>query len=145
MEKVRNIGDLLVHSRRLSVLVIGLVLAVLAAVIALTTLQVREGIRGQIAGRDGEVLHAVALMHYAEDVEQGLAGPVEDWGDQLSIVLKSAQLRGVLGVRLFDAEGRFVESFPPYVMENTLTDEFLPRLKQRQPVSHTPERKIVDE
>src|SRR5258706_7876625 len=124
MEKVRNLEELLARSRRMGVLVIALSLAVLAAVIALTTLQLRAGIRRQIAGRDGEVLYAVALMHYADDVEQGLAGPVEDLSDQLSIVLKSAQLRGVLGVRLFDAEGRFVESFPPYVIENTLAGEF---------------------
>ena len=122
-------------SRRLAALVIVLALAVLAAVVALTTLQVRKGIRQQIAGRDGEVLYAVALMHYAEEVEQGLAGPVEVGGDQLGIALRSAQLRGVLGVRLFDAEGRFVESFPPPVLENTLADGILPQLKQRRPVS----------
>jgi len=135
MEKVRNIGNWMMRSRRLVALVIALTLLVLAGVVALTTLQVRDGIRRQIAGRDGEVLYAVALMNYAQDVEDGLAGPDESGGAQLGTVLKSAQLRGVLGVRLFDAEGHFVESFPPSVLENTLDVGLLPQLKRRQPVS----------
>jgi signal transduction histidine kinase len=135
MDKVRQIEELVLRSRRLPLLVIALALAVLAAVVAVTTLQLREGLRQQIAGRDGEVLYAVALTHYAEDVKQGLGGPVEEAGDELGIVLKSAEIRGVLGVRLFDAEGRFVDSFPPYVIENSLAPELLPRLRQHHPVS----------
>src|SRR5262245_32381117 len=135
MERIRNIEELLLRSRRVAALVIVLALAVLAGVVTLTTLQVRERVREQIAGRDGEVLHAVALLYYAEDVEEGLAGPVADPGNQLSIVLKSAQLRGVLGVRLFDANGRFVESFPPNVTEGELIGRDLPKLRALRPIS----------
>jgi signal transduction histidine kinase len=135
MDKARSIDEFLSRSRRLPVVVIALALAVLAAVVAVTTLQLRQGIRQQIAGRDGEVLYAVALTHYAEDVKRGLGGPVESAGDELDIVLKSAEIRGVLGVRLFDSEGRFVESFPPYVMEQSLALENLSRLKELRPVS----------
>jgi signal transduction histidine kinase len=134
MNKDKQIATTARRARGPAVLSIGLALTVLAAVIALTTLQLREGIRRQIASRDAEALYAVALMHYAEDVEQGLVGPVEAVGDQLGIVLKSAQLRGVLGVRLFDAQGNFIESFPPDVMENVLASEYLPQLNQRRPV-----------
>jgi signal transduction histidine kinase len=135
MERIRHIEELVLRSRRLPALVIALTLAVLAGVVLLTTLQVRNQIREQIAGRDGEVLHAVALLHYAEDVEMGLAGPITSPGDQLSVVLKSAQLRGVLGIRLFDAGGRFVESFPPTVTELTLNDQHVRRLKALHPIS----------
>jgi signal transduction histidine kinase len=130
-----RIDPLLLRSRRTLALAIVLALAVLAAVVGLTTLQVRHNIREQIAGRDGEVLYSVALMYYTQDVEEGLAGPITDPGSQLTIVLRSAQLRGVLGVRLFDPEGRFVESFPPNVTERALAAGQLPRLKDLRPVS----------
>jgi signal transduction histidine kinase len=133
MERVRHIEKILLRSRRLPALVIALVLVVLAAVVALSTFQVREGIRRQIAGRDGEVLNAVALMHYAEDEKEGLSLATD--ADQMSIVLKSAQLRGVLGVRLFSRDGKFVESFPFEVIEAELPAEHLPTMGKLQPVS----------
>jgi signal transduction histidine kinase len=135
MNRIQQIEQAGSRSRRLPALVIGLALAVLAAVVGLSTLQVRERIREQIAGRDGEVLHAVALQHYAEDLEEGLAGPIANPGEQLSIVLKSAALRGVLGVRLFDATGRFVESFPLYVTEQGLSADAVRQLRALRPVS----------
>src|SRR5512147_2704167 len=101
MAQISQIELALLRSRRALLLVVVAVLAVLAAAVALTTLQVRQNIRHQIARRDAEVLYAVALMHYAEDVADGLAGPITDPGSQLSIVLRSSRLRGVLGVRLF--------------------------------------------
>lgn len=145
METVRHLEDLLLRSRRVPVVVIGLALAVLAGVVALTTWQVRHRIREQIAGRDGEVLHAVALMYYAEDVEEGLAGPVTDPGGQLSVVLKTAQLRGVLGVRLFDPDGCFVEGFPFDVTDPQLDPAHLPALRRLQYVTRFQPQARVDD
>jgi signal transduction histidine kinase len=108
---------------------------VLAGVVILTTLQIRQRIREQIASRDGEVLHAVALLHYAQDVETGLTGPITTPGDQLSVVLNSGRLRGVLGVRLFGPDGQFVESFPPSVTEQVVAEEGVDRLKELRPIS----------
>ena len=125
----------MLRSRRLALLVSVLALAVLAGVVLLATLQTRQRIREQIAGRDGEVLYAVALLNYAEDAEEGLAGTALNSGDQLTIAVKGSQLRDVLGVRLFDSEGRFVESFPPYVTETGLPESILPALRSLRPVS----------
>ncbi len=130
MEKIRQLEDLVRRVRRVPVLVISLALAVLAGVILLTALQLRQSIRQQIAGRDAEVLHAVAMLHYADDVADGLAGTVTDPGGQLSVVLKTAQLRGVLGVRLFDADGRFVDVFPFDLTEQPLDETSLPALRR---------------
>lgn len=135
MAHIGQIEVAFLRSRRALLVVIVAVLAVLAAAVAVTTLQVRRNIRAQLAQRDAEVLYAVALMHYADDVADGLAGPISDPGNQLSIVLRSSQLRGVLGVRLFDPQGRYVESFPPYVTEGTLAKEHFARLQHLQPVS----------
>ncbi len=136
MERVLHIQKLLLRSRRLPWLVAGLTLLVLAGTILLASLQLREKIREQIASRDGEILHAVSLMEYAEDVKQGLTGPITDLGSQLSVVLKSSQLKGVLGVRLFDGAGRFVETFPPAVREGRIDPRDLSALKHLRPVSH---------
>jgi signal transduction histidine kinase len=56
-------------------------------------------------------------------------------GDQLNVALKSSELRGVLGVRLFDADGLFIDSFPLYVTEQDLPQKHLPALKTLRPVS----------
>lgn len=135
MERIRHIEQTVLQSRRLPALVIGLALLVLAGVVVFATLQARQRIRAQIAGRDAEVLYAVALWHYGEDVKEGFAGPGMNDGDQLSVALKSSQLRGVLGVRLFDPEGNFVESFPLDVIEQDLPRAHLPALKALRPVS----------
>ncbi|MBN2507540.1 MAG: HAMP domain-containing histidine kinase [Verrucomicrobia bacterium] len=136
MTTVVSLRTLVFRARRLPALVVGLALAILAVAIGLTTWQVRAGIRQQIARRDGEVLHAVVLREYESDVAQGLAGPISDVGSQLNAVLRSSQLKGVLGIRLFDARGRFVEAFPPYVREGTLDPPDLPALNRLRPVCH---------
>ena len=132
MDKIRHIEQSLLRSRRALFLLIGVVLA---AVVSLTTLQMRQKIRQQIAGRDGEVLYAVALMHYADDLEEGLLDPVADPADQLSVVLKSSQIRGVLGIRLFDPGGQYLGSFPSYVRPGASLGPGLAELKNFRPVS----------
>jgi len=124
---------LLADSRRRLALAIALGLGVLALVVGLTTLQVRQNIRQQLAARDGEVLHAVTLMLYAEEVKEGLAGPITDPANQLSLILRSSELRGVLGVRLLDPSGRFVASFPRTVAPASLAPEHLRQLAALRP------------
>jgi signal transduction histidine kinase len=133
METIPHLESLLRRFRRLPWLVLGLSLAILAGAILALTWQVRGRIREQIVGRDGEVLHAVALMEYANDVQAGLAGPTTDPGSQLGVVLKSAELKGVLGVRLFDPAGRLVETFPPDLRDGRLLPTDLPRLQSLRP------------
>ena len=74
-------------------------------------------------------------MYRAESVAEAADGSDTGEGDQMNIVLKSAQLRGVLGVRLFSPAGRFVESFPAEVIEAELSAEDLPQLLKLRPVS----------
>jgi signal transduction histidine kinase len=145
MEKVRHIEEFVSRSRRVPALVITLALAILAGVVLLTTLQLRHRIREQIAGRDGEVLHAVAMMHYGQDVEDGLAGPITEPGGHLGVVLKTAQLRGVLGVRVFDTNGRFVDGFPFDLTEQQLDPAQLPALKRLDHVTRFHPRASVDD
>ncbi|MBI5386342.1 MAG: HAMP domain-containing histidine kinase [Verrucomicrobia bacterium] len=121
---------------RVPLLVLGVALVILAGAIFATTWQVRARIREQIVGRDGEVLHAVALVEYAGDVAEGFAGPISDPGNQLNVVLRTSQLKGVIGVQLFDAAGRFVESFPPDLGDGRLDPRDLFPLQHLKPAGH---------
>src|SRR2546428_764129 len=110
---------------------------VLAATILFTSRQIRARIREQIAGRDGEILHAVVLMQQdAEAAEVPLEGSLADPANQLTVALVASRLKGVMGARLFDADGSFVMGFPESVREAELNREELPSLRRFRPTSH---------
>src|SRR5216110_2508187 len=101
MDKITQIEQLLLRSRRLVWGLIGVTLLILGSTIVGASLQLRAKIREQIAGRDGEVLHAVALRQLEEDGEQPeLLGPISDPANLLPVVLKSSRLKGVVAARL---------------------------------------------
>src|SRR5438132_12723616 len=86
MENISPIEQLLLRSRRLPWVLIGLTLASLAGTILFATLQLRARIRELIAGRDGEVLDAVACMHLEADLAEIEApGPITDPDNQLGV------------------------------------------------------------
>ena len=138
MERITQIEQLFLRSRRLPWVLIGVTLLTLAATILLASLQLRAEIRKQIAGRDGELLHPVAILQLEADApELELLGPITDAANLLPVVLKTSRLlKSVVATRLFDANGRFVEAFPPYVQEGALEPESLPALSRLKPVSH---------
>jgi signal transduction histidine kinase len=134
MEKASSRPQLV--SKRLPLLVMGLTLAILGGTILLATGQLRQKIRAQIASRDSEVLHAVAEMQRWEVAsEMQELGSVDDLDSQLTVVLKTSRLRGVLGARLFNAEGRFIEAFPAQLHPAPLDGALLPLLLDGKPVS----------
>jgi signal transduction histidine kinase len=114
-------------------LIIGVTLLVLAAAIGLTTRQVRSGIRAQIIGRDADVLYAVLTTQLDEQRSLELDDP--EPSNQLTAVLVASRLKGVLGARLFDPRGVFIESFPPLVREAELSASDLSVLRESRPVS----------
>src|SRR6266513_2528392 len=138
MERITQIEQLFLRSRRLPWVLIGVTLLILAATILLAGLQLRAEIRKQIAGRDGELLHPVAILQLEADApELELLCPITDAANLLPVVLKTSRLlQSVVATRLFDANGRFVEAFPPYVQEGALEPESLPPLSRLKPVSH---------
>lgn len=135
MERVLQIQRLLLRSRRLPWVVAGIALLVLAGAVALVTAQSRQRVRAQIVARDGDVLHAVTQMKHDREAEE-LGLGLDDPASQLDLIIETSRLRGVIGARLFDTEGRFVEAFPGYVWERNLDRADLPVLEQLQPVSH---------
>jgi signal transduction histidine kinase len=136
MERILHIQKLLLRSRRLPWLVLGITLLILGGIILLTTHQTRGRIRAQIIGRDREILHAVARMQMpkAAEADEGM-GSLEDPANQLAVIMEISKLSGVMGARLFDAQGHFVESVPGDLTETTVSGPELAWLHAGRPVS----------
>lgn len=84
--------------------ILALTVLVFGAVVALVTWQQRAGLRAQILRQEAEKLAAVASMQLsisAEDMGEDRVAEVP--GALLIAVLKASKLRGVVGVRVFDA------------------------------------------
>jgi signal transduction histidine kinase len=121
MSRLLQMERWLIRSRRWSWLVVGLVLGILGLAIGLTVQQVREGIRRQLTDREGEVLHAVVVARFEALEGWEWEEDVADPATQMTELLGISRLRGVVGVRLYDPEGRFVDSFPPMLRERDMT------------------------
>ena len=124
-------------SRWLTCVVIGLALTVLGGTLAWSAWELRTQMRAQILQHDGEMLDAVAVLQHLNDQTGGetltsLAEP----GEQFELALKISKLRNVLGVRLYAANGKFVNAFPAYIAEAALDGPDQAVLQQLQPVSH---------
>ncbi len=86
--------------------VITLTVLVFAGVVFTATWQLRAGLRDQILRREAATLTAVASMQLDNSAaEYGDVSLPEVPGALLVAVLKTAKLRGVAGVRIFDARG----------------------------------------
>ncbi len=125
------------HSRLTPLLVLAVALAILGAAIFADTARMRRSVGGQLVSRDGEILQAVALARqFSNGAETNLAGRLQDPANQLALVLNISQImEGVLAVRLFDADGKFVTAFPPDVTSTRLDAGTIAELKRLQPVS----------
>ncbi|MFA6543064.1 MAG: HAMP domain-containing sensor histidine kinase [Limisphaerales bacterium] len=124
------------RSRHLPALVIGATLAIFALGILAVTLHLRLEIREDIARREGEILHSVAMMLQAEEDRTLLDEP----SIQLNVLLKTSRLKGVVAARLFDAQGRFVSAFPAYVSDSSLAAGDLAGLQRLHTVARPRER-----
>lgn len=124
------------RSRYLPVLVISATLGIFALGILAVTLHLRLEIREDIARREGEILHSVAMMLQAEEDRTLLDEP----SVQLNVLLKTSRLKGVVAARLFDAQGRLLSTFPTYVSESALAATDLAILQQLHPVARPRQR-----
>jgi signal transduction histidine kinase len=125
------------RSRWAPFLIIGLALAVLGGTLAWSALDLRARIDAQIVQRDGEILDAVTLMQHLNDQGSGeTIASLADPGEQFQLALRVSRLRNVLGVRLYSADGKFVNAFPAYITETALPDSNLAQLRRLHPVSH---------
>jgi signal transduction histidine kinase len=134
------------RSRWAPFLVVGLALVVLGGTLAWSALDLRTRIHSQIVQRDGEILDAVTAMQHLNDQSSGktLASLV-DPGEQFDLALKVSKLRNVLGVRLYSADGKFINAFPAYITETVLPASDLAQLQNLRPFSHFSARSRMEE
>jgi hypothetical protein len=113
------------HSRAVPMLVLALALGILGATILYGTARLRRSLRAQMVNHDGEMLHAVALaQQLSAEGQTNLGSRLSDRSEQLALALQLSQLRaGVIAVRIFDASGKFITAFPPYVAEAELSGD----------------------
>lgn len=108
---------------------IGGIATVFAVLVLALALQSRHEIRQQILDRDAHVLAGVAKMLQLAEDDFFLT-------DDLAIAFQTSKLRGVLAVRLFDANGDFVLTVPPEIAAAEIADPDWPLLRRDQPVAH---------
>ncbi len=109
-------------------------LVIFGVVIGLISLRLRAEIREQVIARDGEIMTAVAsMLHEGSFGEADFA--LAEGEDLLGTVLRTSQLRGVLGVRIFDGSEQYVGSLPIGLPEVALASEDWDRLWRLEPVS----------
>jgi signal transduction histidine kinase len=138
MEKVRQLQNQRVRSRRLPWLVISLTLAVLAGTILAGCLLLREKVREQLAGRDGEAFNELARwqQQYGDENGPEMLTTIDDPAEQFNLALKLSRIRGVVGIRLFLPDGKFNTAFPASITESALSAEDMSKLAALKPVSH---------
>ena len=136
MDRILEIREQIIRSRRLPVLVIGLTLCILGLTIGWSCLHLREKTREQIANHDGEILHAVSLLQqFPDDSGDEPLVSLDDPGEQFNLMMKISRLKGVLGIRLFAPDGKFVNAFPAYITEVELPKQEMAALNGLRPVS----------
>ncbi len=138
METIRRVQQRLLRSRRLPALGIALTLLILAGIISLGMLQLRQKIRAQILSRDADILHGVAQMvQVNKETDKELGGQIENLPDQFAVALQVSQLNqfnGVIATRVFETNGRFAAALPAHVAEASLAPGDLSELERLRPV-----------
>jgi signal transduction histidine kinase len=133
--------DIKSQSKTISpILLLGPVLLLALGILGLTVLQgyrhLRQTIITQMENRDGEILDAVALSEQFGIQGTNLVQRMRDPGEQLVLALQISRIKdGVLGVRLFSPEGKFITAVPPNLNAATLSPGTLAALQQLHPVS----------
>lgn len=93
------------------------IVAVLGLAVAAITGWLRAGLREQILRREGESLYAVTVLQHALERERlkefGLASDDESLA---ILALQTSRLKGVLGVQVFDLQGKPLEGFPSPIL-----------------------------
>jgi signal transduction histidine kinase len=118
--------------------IVGLTLGILGGTILFGMGRVRDSIEQQIISRDGEIFHALSLLQEPaarEDAElfAELDDPEFDWRMQLA--LKLSELRGVIAIRIHDAEGKFFQGIPKEIKRTDASPDDLAIVRANRPAS----------
>jgi signal transduction histidine kinase len=126
---------LIPQTRRAFGLGVGLVLIVLAATILSGVLFVRGLVREQIAQRDAEALHATTLMEQLDATNINGSEVRSDEQIGFDAAILASRLKGVMGIRFYDTNGVFTDSFPATILPLPLGKGALKSVRTLKPYS----------
>jgi signal transduction histidine kinase len=135
-------------SARPALFAFALGLAVFVAFLAVVTFALRGRLRGQIVSRDAAVLSSITgfevnrARSYSTSTYLGSEG-VED--NLLEALLEVSRMEGVVALRVFDAEGHFLDAAPERFVRGGIGAEDLERLRSLKPVSRFVEDATLDD
>jgi signal transduction histidine kinase len=127
---------LMPRSGRAFALGVGLALAALGLTIFGGWLLVRTLVRQQVAQRDAEALHATTLMEQL-DARNSVQGELLDSDEQIGFdaAVRASRLKGVIGIRFYNAAGRFTDSLPATIQPQPLAPDALAAVSHLRPHS----------
>jgi signal transduction histidine kinase len=135
MSLTPHIEKLIPRTRRAFALGLLLALGVLAATIGCGLVYVRGLVREQIIQRDAEALHATTLMEQLDAA--ALNGKEVRTDEQIGFdaAILASRLKGVMGIRFFDTNGVFADSFPATILPLPLGGRALHSVQTMKPHS----------
>lgn len=120
MNGTASLEKFLPQTRRAFALGVALALGVLAATIVSGLLFVRGLVREQIARRDAEALHATTLMEQLDAAAVNGKEVRDDEQIGFDAAVLASRLKGVMGIRFFDASGTFKDAIPATIQPQRL-------------------------
>jgi len=123
------------RTRRAFAAGVGVALAVLAVTIVAGSLFVRGLVRQQIAQRDAEALYATTLMEQLNAASENGTEFRDDEQIGFDSAIFASRLRGVMGLRFYDLNGKFKDSFPANILPQPLGGAPLAAVRAAKPHS----------
>jgi len=132
---LREIEEAMLGSHRAYLVVLATALAVLALVIGAAWFAARNQIQRQIADREAAMLHAVTMMEQLETSGTEVSADFGDLEIGFEAAIRASRLTGVLGIRLFNTNGVFTDSFPATIEPQVLQKEAVKSIVKLRPHS----------
>lgn len=133
MNYPETIGKYLPRTRRAFAMGVAIALLVQAGIILSGLLLVRRLVREQIILRDAEALYATTLMEQLDLLPEDGMEIRTDMQIGFDAAVRASRLRGVMGLRFYDTEGRFSDTFPATIMPRPLQQDAFDSVIRFQP------------
>jgi signal transduction histidine kinase len=128
-----TLEKLMPKTRRAVGLGVCLALVVLAGTICSGLFYVRGLVRQQIAQRDAEALHATTLMEQLDAVIQNGNEVRSEEQIGFDAAVLASRLKGVMGIRFYDTNGMFSDSFPATILPLPMGRKALASVRELKP------------
>jgi signal transduction histidine kinase len=133
MDNTLNLEKFIPRTRRAFGMGVAVALGVLAATILSGLFFVRDQVHEQIIRRDAEALHATTLMEQLDDADPDGNDIRTDEQVGFDAAVRASRLKGVIGIRFYDANGVFTDAFPATILPLPLSPKELESMRELKP------------